>query len=274
MTSKHFAAMGFVWGIPVPIATVSVHLLAAGEPLTFGAAAALVAAHPMHLLFMLHPVLFAVAFALFGTALMQRSAQIDALVGKLEKLATSDELTGLGNKRAFDRYIEAEVARADRESGDMSVVFLDLDFFKSVNDNYGHQAGDAVLAAFGDRLTRILRPYDRAFRYGGEEFVVVAPGADAATGHRIAERIRRFVADVPFNIEGAGALNVTLSAGVATLRDGETSADVVERADQRVYRAKKAGRNRVVSSADVAREPTGVVQPISLRTTDRYASLR
>src|SRR5690242_3576088 len=130
-------------------------------------------------------------------------------------------------------------------------MILDIDFFKSINDTYGHDSGDDVLREFAIRVRKSIRGIDLACRYGGEEFVIVMPETDMAVAATVAERLRRRVATEPFPIEqGARAIEVTISIGLASL-DGEddTAQTMLRRADQALYRAKRDGRNRVVADA-------------------------
>ena len=133
----------------------------------------------------------------------------------------------------------------------LSVMMLDIDFFKAINDSYGHDAGDDVLREFAVRIRKSIRGIDLACRYGGEEFVIVMPETDLHIAGRVAERVRRSIACEPFAIEkGAKRIDVTISIGIATLeKKGEPVADVLKRADVALYRAKHDGRNRVVAAA-------------------------
>ena len=127
---------------------------------------------------------------------------------------------------------------------------LDIDFFKHINDNYGHDAGDEVLKEFARRLSLNVRAIDMACRYGGEEFVVLMPETDEADALMVAERVRSQVADVPFVLSTGGSLDVTVSVGVATSRGlGDAPEGLIRRADAGVYEAKQSGRNRVVVKA-------------------------
>jgi two-component system cell cycle response regulator len=130
-------------------------------------------------------------------------------------------------------------------------MVLDIDFFKSINDGYGHDAGDDVLREFAVRIRKSIRGIDLACRYGGEEFVIVMPETDMNVAGMVAERLRKSIAGEPFAIEkGARRIDVTISIGIATLdRKGEPIGDVLKRADQALYRAKRDGRNRVVLDA-------------------------
>jgi two-component system cell cycle response regulator len=133
----------------------------------------------------------------------------------------------------------------------LAVLVLDIDYFKSINDTHGHDAGDDVLRDFALRIKRSIRGIDLACRCGGEEFVIVMPETDMAVAAMVAERLRRRIAAEQFAIEqGARSIPVTISIGIASLRGREdTAATILKRADQALYRAKRDGRNRVVPDA-------------------------
>ena len=127
---------------------------------------------------------------------------------------------------------------------------LDIDYFKSINDTYGHDAGDDVLREFALRIRKSIRGIDLACRYGGEEFVVVMPETDLAVATMVAERLRRRIAGEPFSIQqGTHGIEITISIGIAGLGSDDGAAGVLKRADQALYRAKRDGRNRVVPDA-------------------------
>ena len=158
----------------------------------------------------------------------------------LERFATVDELTGSPNRRIFLERLRSEIDRCSRLNTLLCLVFVDIDFFKRVNDDYGHQVGDAVLKEIYARLEESLRPYDFVGRYGGDEFVMALPGTDAEGGVAAAERLRQSVR------EGAqGKLaGVTISLGVAQLENGMNADLLLSNADAALYRAKDMGRNR------------------------------
>jgi two-component system cell cycle response regulator len=133
----------------------------------------------------------------------------------------------------------------------LALMMLDIDFFKSINDNYGHDAGDDVLREFAVRIRKSIRGIDLACRYGGEEFVIVMPETDLHVAGVVAERLRRSIAGEPFAVNKATKqIEVTISIGLATLElKGEAVGDVLKRADNALYRAKHNGRNRVVADA-------------------------
>jgi two-component system cell cycle response regulator len=151
----------------------------------------------------------------------------------------------------MESHVTTLVEQAAARGKPLTVLVLDIDYFKSVNDTYGHDAGDDVLREFSTRLKKSIRGIDLACRYGGEEFVVVMPDTDMAVAAMVAERVRRGIATEPFPIEqGKKHLEVTISIGIASLtRTTDSAADILKRADQALYRAKRDGRNRVVADA-------------------------
>jgi len=164
----------------------------------------------------------------------------------LKRLTNIDHLTNLFNRRHLAEVLEGEFFRARRNNESLSLIIADIDYFKKVNDTFGHQNGDVVLSAVANLIQRQLRAYDSAARYGGEEFVLVIPGTPLAGGVMVAERLRQAVLDFNFP-SPMEDLTVTLSAGVATypspLVDNVDS--LFRQADEALYRAKQNGRNRV-----------------------------
>lgn len=164
-------------------------------------------------------------------------------------LAVTDELTGLYNRRYFERHLGLMLDKAIEQDRDMALMLIDLDYFKGVNDTYGHDTGDAVLKEFALRLRRNIRGVDLACRFGGEEFVVLMPDTDYRQAQGVAERVRTAVAERPFTV-GRSDLGITISLGVALNEgDADTPEMVLKRADVALYRAKREGRNRVVFDA-------------------------
>ena len=163
---------------------------------------------------------------------------------RFRDLSYRDELTSLFNARFLAVRGAEEVRNFDATGASLSLVMMDVDDFKQFNDTYGHPAGDEVLRRLGRVVRTELREDDQAFRYGGEEFVLLLPGTDGATAVGIAERIRRAFRAERFEPSGCGADECrTLSLGVATLRMGEELASLITRADQAMYRAKRRGKN-------------------------------
>jgi two-component system cell cycle response regulator len=165
--------------------------------------------------------------------------------------AITDALTGLHNRRYMESHLGKLIEQASVRGKQLAVLVLDIDYFKSINDTYGHDCGDDVLREFAIRVRKSIRGIDLACRIGGEEFVVVMPETDMAVAATVAERLRRKIAAEPFPIEqGRRAIDVTISIGIAALESPhDTAAQLLKRADQALYRAKRDGRNRVVADA-------------------------
>jgi two-component system cell cycle response regulator len=164
--------------------------------------------------------------------------------------AVIDQLTGLHNRRYMETHLAALTAQSVARGKDLSLLMLDIDYFKAINDTYGHDAGDDVLREFARRMKKTVRGIDLVCRLGGEEFVVVMPEADISVAYSVAERIRERVAVVPFPIrDGTEHVQATISIGVAMLRAGDSAETLLKRADEALYSAKRAGRNRVVADA-------------------------
>jgi two-component system cell cycle response regulator len=167
------------------------------------------------------------------------------------EMAITDALTGLHNRRYMESHLATLAEQAASRGKPLALMMLDIDYFKSINDTYGHDAGDDVLREFAVRIRKSIRGIDLACRYGGEEFVIVMPETDLHVAGMVAERLRRSIAGEPFAVnKGAKRIAVTISIGLSTLETkGEPIADVLKRADKALYRAKNDGRNRVVSQA-------------------------
>jgi diguanylate cyclase (GGDEF)-like protein len=164
---------------------------------------------------------------------------------ELEQLAAYDTLSGLLNRRTLFSRISVEIDRSSRMNVPLTGMMMDIDRFKSVNDNYGHPCGDLVIREIGARLQNRLRKYDFGGRYGGEEFFVLLANSTEVQAERIGDRFRRELAETRFTCNGE-SFAVTLSIGVARFLDGDTQETWIERADRALYRAKEAGRNRVI----------------------------
>ena len=181
----------------------------------------------------------------------------NSLRASLERLV-KDPLTSMHNRRYLEQHLGPLVAQNSERGRPVSLLILDIDHFKAVNDTYGHDVGDEVLREVAHRISSGLRGIDLACRFGGEEFVAAFSGADAAVALQISERLRRKIADEPFPITtDKGPLTVTISIGVATSVAGDTAQTLLKRADLALYRAKKEGRNRVVATCET-REATRV----------------
>jgi diguanylate cyclase (GGDEF)-like protein len=164
---------------------------------------------------------------------------------ELELIAAYDSLSGLLNRRSLFHRIAIEIERAIRLEVPLTGLMIDIDHFKSINDNFGHQCGDMVIREIGTRLQSGLRKYDYAGRYGGEEFFVVLSNSTDAQAVGIGERFRKEMEDCRFTCNSE-QLGVTVSIGVSTYRAGESQDNWIERADRAMYQAKQSGRNRIV----------------------------
>lgn len=163
--------------------------------------------------------------------------------------AFKDPLTGAGNRVALEKTLARDIELAKRHDQSLSVLMLDLDHFKQVNDEFGHSTGDSVLKNAVTTITGCIRQTDMCFRYGGEEFLIMLSGADQSGALRIAERIRMSIGQLTF--KNANNLQITTSIGCATLTTTDNTSDIVTRADAALYVAKDSGRNRVISDLDI-----------------------
>jgi two-component system cell cycle response regulator len=167
------------------------------------------------------------------------------------ELAVTDGLTGLNNRRYLDKHLKLLFDRATARGRPLSLFITDIDRFKSVNDTYGHDAGDEVLREFANRIRSTVRGADLACRYGGEEFVVVMPDTTPEIAASVAERLRTIVEMNPFHLRQAGlSINITASLGISSMVWGaESPEQLLKQADRALYDAKHGGRNRVVAAA-------------------------
>lgn len=161
---------------------------------------------------------------------------------EIEKLSITDQLTSVFNRRKLDESLDEEVQRASRYSQELSLIMIDMDYFKDVNDTYGHQVGDDVLIVTAKLISEHVRNVDIVGRYGGEEFVVICPNIDIEQAEVVAEKLRTEIQK--HNFEKVGTK--TISLGVAEFVEGDTPDDLVKKADTALYKAKEEGRNRVV----------------------------
>ncbi|HEV2854835.1 MAG TPA: GGDEF domain-containing protein [Thermoanaerobaculia bacterium] len=182
---------------------------------------------------------------------------------ELRLLSTRDRFTGLLNRAVFNEQLEREVAFARREDGRFAVAMIDIDHFKKFNDTYGHAGGDEALRLVAQTLRESCRATDVVARYGGEEFALVLPGVMSGRATDLLERIRRVIAVKPIHLSGRSKpASVTVSIGVAIWPDdGQTSAELLRRADQRLYQAKAEGRDRVIGPVPGQRHLSEVLNP-------------
>jgi diguanylate cyclase len=180
-------------------------------------------------------------------SLYQSGQKLKEAYKRIEELAELDELTGSFNRRCIMRMLDEEIARAGRSAAPCSIALIDLDWFKRINDAYGHPTGDEVLRTFAITMFANIRGVDRFGRYGGEEFLLVLPDMAADNAVRALDRLRAIIADLDWSAFSPG-MQVTISAGVATLRPNENPDIFLARADSALYAAKARGRNRIASA--------------------------
>src|SRR6202048_2546944 len=179
--------------------------------------------------------------------LYDRSSELKAAYKRIEELAELDELTGSFNPRCIMRMLEDEITRAHRVNTPCSIALIDLDWFKRINDGYGHPTGDEVLRTFAITMFANIRSIDKFGRYGGEEFLLVLPNTPGDAAALILDRLRAIIADLDWSAFSPG-MQVTISAGVATLKPDENPDIFLARADNALYAAKARGRNRIASA--------------------------
>jgi len=188
---------------------------------------------------------------LYGSSLRKmlydRSFELKEANKRIEELAEIDDLTGALNRRSIMRTLNDETSRAHRAGSPCSIALVDLDWFKRINDTYGHPTGDEVLRTFAITVFANIRNIDRFGRFGGEEFLLVLPDTPHQTAIRTLERLRAIISELDWSAFSP-SMRVTLSAGITTLIPNETPDTALARADRALYAAKAQGRNRIVSS--------------------------
>lgn len=197
---------------------------------------------------------------LSGLRMVQTHRELIRTNDILSAIALSDPLTELNNRRALDWELPRQVQNSRMRLEPLSLLILDIDFFKTINDTHGHAVGDRVLQLISSRLRHNLRFRDTLFRYGGEEFVIILSSTDETEALLVGRRLCRLVSDQPFSVDDTMSLPVTISAGVAALRadDDPKGSSLLRRADQYLLRAKAEGRNRVIGYLDDCEEELGM----------------
>ncbi len=180
-------------------------------------------------------------------SLYQSGLKLKEAYKRIEELAELDELTGSYNRRCIMRMLDEEIARAGRNGAPCSIALIDLDWFKRINDAFGHPTGDEVLRTFAITMFANIRGIDRFGRYGGEEFLLVLPDMSTDNAVRALDRLRAIIAELDWSAFSPD-MSVTISAGVATLKPEETPDTFLARADSALYAAKARGRNRIASA--------------------------
>lgn len=179
-----------------------------------------------------------------GTLLRDRTWSAFSRAETLQHWANTDPLCGLANRRGADQFLSSEAALADRYQRPLTIILIDIDEFKRINDDHGHEVGDAVICGFADILSNTVREVDLAARWGGDEFLVATPGVDLRSARHAAQRCRRAIERAPI-----AGVPITVTVGIAEYLPGKGVNDAICRADAMLYQAKAAGRNRVITEA-------------------------
>lgn len=197
-------------------------------------------------------------FAHLATTFDSMAESLEQSQRDLERLATLDGLTEVYNRREFNRWLSVEVERSKRDNHSVSLIMVDIDHFKQLNDQYGHQAGDEALCCVAQLLRKEVRPGDIVSRYGGEEFAIILPKATVEDCATVAHRICREIAIQPIRISADERIHLTASLGLASFpSDVTTKGALLRRADQALYQAKRMGRNQVCLAAEILKSNLG-----------------
>jgi diguanylate cyclase (GGDEF)-like protein len=197
--------------------------------------------------------------------------RIGALIEQTRQVAMTDALTGVMNRRAFLEAMDRERSRVKRFGHALSILLLDLDHFKQVNDTRGHGVGDEVLKGLSGVLRKMARKADLVARWGGEEFIVGLPETAEAGARVAAERLRRAISDTLYSVPGGEAVSATASIGMATIQADESVDELIARADQAMYLAKARGRNRVEGTEAKERTTVAAAAPRTPATRRRLS---
>ena len=183
----------------------------------------------------------------YGNSIIGGNYKVDNMVKDMKKIATKDALTGIYNRRFIDERLPVDMAQCMENDEPISIIMADMDYFKNINDTYGHTTGDYVLKEFTKKLKKCMREKkDWIARYGGEEFIICIPGADERIALKVANRMLSSVKDMELNLDN-GKVNVTASFGIATLYNNHISTEeFIDNADKKLYLAKETGRNKIV----------------------------
>jgi diguanylate cyclase (GGDEF)-like protein len=233
---------GFLWGMPIPVVSTLFQALFLDSRDLYSILS-IITANPIQRFLLCNPLIFGILFGILGTVRQQKDQEVNELIEELKIMSILDPLTGLSNRRYFTRAFDDELARQKRKHSQLSLIFLDIDHFKDINDTYGHRMGDEILRSMASHLRSHCRPYDCPARWGGEEFIILLPDADEDMAFLFAERIRQDFAEglapgIPFDL--------TVSIGVAQFQAGDCLESFADRADKALYHAKSNGRNNTV----------------------------
>lgn len=234
---------GLLWGFPIPLVTLffEMHIYTTAD-IELPLMEALTS--PVQWFFLAHPPVFAAIFGILGTIRYEKDENLVQTIGQLKEMAIRDPLTGLKNRRYFAHIFHDECARSQRNFEPLSLLFLDIDHFKKINDTHGHYIGDEVLIQLGTYLAQNCRPYDTAVRWGGEEFLILLSSADELSAYNFADRLRQ---DIAAELPEKFSFPITVSIGLSQYSQDDTLETITDRADQALYHAKATGRNKVAT---------------------------
>ncbi|MBI3273080.1 MAG: GGDEF domain-containing protein [Planctomycetes bacterium] len=249
--ANSYLLYGFLWGVPVPLVTLGLELSLRGLPATPAGIASALADHPVQVVFLLHPLLFAWIFGVLGTMSREKDLRISILVRDLTIQATRDAMTGLLNRRHLLDHLDVEVERARREAVPLACLMVDMDNLKLINDTSGHLAGDSALIGLAEVIRQAFRPYDLAGRYGGDEFLLVLPHVGLDQAVDLALRFRERVRGHDFALPPRDrAVRPSVSVGIAVFpADGQTPSALIASADGAMYQAKTRGKDRIACAS-------------------------
>ncbi|WP_136796374.1 GGDEF domain-containing protein [Desulfosediminicola ganghwensis] len=243
---NYFIPLGIAVALPIPLALVLFHsthqVVDSAAP--SGTLSSLLAMQPEYWLQLIPPLLSGWLFGIIGTLYQEKSRKVLEKVEILNRKAILDPLTGISNRRYFLENFSEELARNRRKRTPLSLVFIDLDHFKSINDRFGHQVGAEILSVAAEHLVQNCRPYDNLARWEGEEFIILLPDTDEKKALGFAERIRNSFLE---GLNTSIPLRVTTSIGVAQYSPGDSVEQLVEKADKALYHAKAVGRNTAIA---------------------------
>lgn len=238
---------GVLWGLQVPLATYLVYSSLQVQPLqiqTFWTSLSPI----MKLGLITYPIIFSAIFGILGTIRQRKNKEIKHLIEELQYTSITDPLSGLYNRRHFFNVFYNDVARANRTTTPISIIFSDIDNFKEINDTHGHSVGDKVIEKLASILKENGRPYDTPARWGGEEFLMLLPRADEKEAIVISERLRKITEKCLLE---EFSFPITISSGVAQHTAADTIEAFIEQADQALYVAKQTGKNKTVPWSSV-----------------------
>ena len=240
--SNPYVLFGFLWGLPIPLIVLVLHYFATDRPFHIDSCLPIFEEYPIYWIFILHPIIFAIAFGIVGLILQRKDKKIRELIQHLQNESITDPLTQLFNRRRISRIIQREIIRAQKSNEAICLALIDIDCFKQVNDTHGHLVGDHVLCMLANTLESVLRPSDSVGRWGGEEFLVLLPNTSLEHAFEVLERVRKVVEGLSFKAEES-KFSISISAGISVGLKGDSIDSLTKKADIALYQAKEKGRN-------------------------------